>query len=113
MPQLRSRSQPIEFSKFPQQRLDASLAPLHEAPLEPPAILGRAAVRGSVAMILVRLEARVEAHTIEQPRMHLGRIRSALLMGDEKHRCGIFVHFSLGLEFQSDTGASRPRRQAA
>src|SRR5258705_3753504 len=58
MPQFRRRSQAIEFSKFPQQRLDARLAPLHEAPLEPPAILSRTAVRGSIAMILIRFEAR-------------------------------------------------------
>ncbi len=82
-------------------RLDPRDSPVHEAPFQAPAITRGESVRGAVAFILIGLEARIEADTVEQARMHLRRIGLApLLLGQEKNCYGVFVHFGLSFEFQ-------------
>ena len=68
-------------------------------------------MRRAVAIELLGLEPFVELHAVEEPRVHLRRIATALLTTHEKNRRGVLVHLGLDSSSKSEIGASHSRRQ--
>ena len=57
-------------------------------------------MRRPVAMILIGFQARIEAHAIEQPRMHLRRVAAPVLVGEQENSDRVLIHLGLGLELE-------------
>src|SRR5271168_3721936 len=101
MAQFRGVSQAVETAQLAYHGLDLKSSPVHEAPLQAPAITRGESVRGAVALVLIGLEPHIETDTVEQARMHVRRVRLRLLLpGQEKYGYGVFVHLGLRFELQ-------------